>query len=44
MTEAAAFIVQFPHPGGEHHPATEEMPWNGRPPSSKVPRRPWAVS
>lgn len=23
-----AFIVQFPHPGGEHRPKTDVMPWN----------------
>ena len=30
MTEARAtgFLVQFPHPGGEHNPRSDEMPWN----------------
>ncbi|MDQ3533452.1 MAG: hypothetical protein M3456_14000 [Actinomycetota bacterium] len=23
-----AYIVQFPHPGGEHRPKTDVMPWN----------------
>lgn len=27
MTDKA-FIVQFPHPGGEHRPKTDVMPWN----------------
>jgi hypothetical protein len=22
------FFVQFPHPGGEHNPPTDDMPWN----------------
>jgi hypothetical protein len=22
------FLVQFPHPGAEHRPATDDMPWN----------------
>jgi hypothetical protein len=25
---ADRFFVQLPHPGGEHHPATDDMPWN----------------
>lgn len=28
MTDATAFFVQFPHPGGEHHPPIDDMPWN----------------
>lgn len=28
MTEANAFFVQFPHPGKEHRPPIDEMPWN----------------
>lgn len=28
MTEPTATVVQFPHPGGEHNPASDEMPWN----------------
>ncbi len=27
MTDPA-FLVHFPHPGGEHEPTSEEMPWN----------------
>jgi hypothetical protein len=28
MADATAFFVQFPHPGGEHHPSNDDMPWN----------------
>jgi hypothetical protein len=28
---ADAFFVQFPHPGQEHDPATDDMPWNTGP-------------
>lgn len=28
MANAQAFFVQFPHPGGEHHPPIDDMPWN----------------
>jgi hypothetical protein len=28
MADAIAFFVQFPHPGGEHHPPIDDMPWN----------------
>jgi hypothetical protein len=28
MEEQLAFFVQFPHPGAEHVPRTDEMPWN----------------
>lgn len=28
MADATAFFVQFPHPGGEHHPPIDDMPWN----------------
>jgi hypothetical protein len=28
MTGDAAMFVQFPHPGGEHVPAGDDMPWN----------------
>lgn len=28
MADATAFFVQFPHPGGEHNPPTDDMPWN----------------
>ncbi len=28
MAAATAFFVQFPHPGGEHRPPTDDMPWN----------------
>jgi hypothetical protein len=28
MTDAAATFVQFPHPGAEHNPASDDMPWN----------------
>lgn len=28
MAGETAFFVQFPHPGGEHNPRTEDMPWN----------------
>lgn len=26
--DETAFFVQFPHPGGEHNPPTDDMPWN----------------
>jgi hypothetical protein len=26
--EERCFFVQFPHPGGEHNPPTDIMPWN----------------
>jgi len=28
MDGASAVFVQFPHPGGEHHPPSDDMPWN----------------
>jgi hypothetical protein len=28
MADATGFFVQFPHPGGEHNPPTDDMPWN----------------
>ncbi len=28
MSAAATFFVQFPHPGAEHNPRSDEMPWN----------------
>jgi len=28
VTNPTAFFVQFPHPGGEHRPAVDEMGWN----------------
>jgi hypothetical protein len=28
MDSTPRFFVQFPHPGGEHHPRGDEMPWN----------------
>ncbi len=28
MSDTARFFVQFPHPGGEHNPRTDVMPWN----------------
>jgi hypothetical protein len=28
MADTAGFFVQFPHPGGEHNPPTDDMPWN----------------
>jgi hypothetical protein len=28
MAETNAFFVQFPHPGGEHHSPTDDLPWN----------------
>jgi hypothetical protein len=28
MPDATGFFVQFPHPGGEHNPPTDDMPWN----------------
>jgi hypothetical protein len=31
MREPDCRFVQFPHPGGEHHPATDDMPWNVAP-------------
>ena len=27
-TGKSSFFVQFPHPGGEHNPPTDAMPWN----------------
>lgn len=28
MARKIGFFVQFPHPGGEHNPPSDEMPWN----------------
>jgi hypothetical protein len=28
MDRDTAIFVQFPHPGGEHYPPTDTMPWN----------------
>ena len=28
MADSTPYFVQFPHPGGEHRPATDDMPWN----------------
>lgn len=28
QTTASRFFVQFPHPGSEHRPADDDMPWN----------------
>ncbi|HEV8647895.1 MAG TPA: hypothetical protein VG276_00475 [Actinomycetes bacterium] len=28
MADATGFFVQFPHPGGEHNPPADDMPWN----------------
>jgi hypothetical protein len=28
MAGDSAFFVQFPHPGGEHNPKADVMPWN----------------
>jgi len=28
MADETGFFVQFPHPGGEHNPPTDDMEWN----------------
>lgn len=28
MVDATGFFIQFPHPGGEHNPPADHMPWN----------------
>jgi hypothetical protein len=28
MADATGCFVQFPHPGGEHNPPTDDIPWN----------------
>jgi hypothetical protein len=28
MADPTGFFVQFPHPGGEHNPSGNDMPWN----------------
>jgi hypothetical protein len=28
MTDAEAILVQFPHPGDEHNPPDDDLPWD----------------
>jgi hypothetical protein len=44
FTTGEASIVQFPHPGGEHVPRTDVMPWNIEPHRRKFLKNPGSVA